>query len=38
MACASSTIYLLTNLPHAGLYGYNERQIKFFYMKWFSCG
>ena len=35
MACESSTTYLLTRLPHAGLYNYNGRQIKLFHMKWF---
>ena len=35
MAYESSTTYLLTGLPHAGLYNYNGRQIEPFYMKWF---
>ena len=35
MACESSAIYLLTGLPHAGLYNYNGRQIKLFHMKEF---
>ena len=26
MACESSTTYLLTGLPQAGLYNYNARQ------------
>ena len=30
MAYASSTTYLLTRLPHAGLYDYNGMQIDFF--------
>ena len=35
MANASSATYLLTRLPHAGLYNYNGRQIELFHMKWF---
>ena len=35
MAYASSTAYLLTRLPHAGLYNYNGTQIELFNMKWF---
>ena len=35
MACESSTTYLLTGSPHAGLYNYNGRQIKLFHMKGF---
>ena len=35
MAHGSSTTYLLTKLPHSGLYNYNGRQIELFYMKWF---
>ena len=35
MAYESSTTYLLTRLPHAGLYNYNGRQIELFHMKWF---
>ena len=35
MACESLTTYLLTGLPHAGLYNYNGRQIELFHMKWF---
>ena len=31
MACECST-YLLTGLPHAGLYNYNGRQIDLFHM------
>ena len=38
MGYAGSTTYLLTKLPHAGLYKYNGRQIELFYMKWFNCG
>ena len=38
MTYASSTTYLLTKLPHASLYIYNERQIDLFHMKWFNCG
>ena len=34
MVCESSTTYLLTGLPHAGLYKYNGRQIELFHMKW----
>ena len=35
MACESSTTYLLTGLPRAGLYNYyNGRQIELFHMKW----
>ena len=34
MAYESSTTYLLTGLPHAGLYNYNGRQIELFHMKW----
>ena len=37
-AYASSTTYLLTRLPHAGLYNYNERQIWPFPMKCFNYG
>ena len=37
MAYASSTAYLLTKLPYAGLYNYNGRQIEPFHMKWFKC-
>ena len=33
MAYGTSTIYLLTKLPHAGLYKYNGRQIELFHMK-----
>ena len=25
-------------LPHAGLYNYNGKQIELFHMKWFNCG
>ena len=35
MACESSATYLLTGLPHAGLYNYNGRYIELFHMKWF---
>ena len=35
MTCESSATYLLTGLPHAGLYNYNARQTELFYMKWF---
>ena len=28
IACESSATYLLTGLPHAGLYNYNGRQIE----------
>ena len=35
MVCESSTTYLLTGLPHAGLYKYNGRQIELFHMKWY---
>ena len=35
MAYESSTTYLLTRLPHAGLYNYNEKQIEPFHMEWF---
>ena len=35
MAYESSATYLLTGLPHAGLYSYNGRQIERFHMKWF---
>ena len=35
MACESSATYLLTRLPHVGLYNYNGRQIKLFHRKWF---
>ena len=38
MAYANSTTHLLTKLPHAGLYKYNERQIELFHMKSFNCG
>ena len=38
MAYASSTTYLLTKLPRAGLYNYNGRQIELFHMKWFNGG
>ena len=31
----NSTTYLLTELPHAGLYNYNGRQIELFNMRWF---
>ena len=31
----NSTTYLLTRLPHAGLYNDNGRQIELFHMKWF---
>ena len=34
MAYESSTTYLLTGLPHAGLYNYKGRQIELFHMKW----
>ena len=37
MAYASSTTYLLTRLPHAGLYNYDLRQIELFHLKWFNC-
>ena len=37
MAYASSTTYLLTRLPRAGLYNYNGRQIELFHLKWFNC-
>ena len=30
MAYASSTTYLFTKLPHAGLRNYNERQMELF--------
>ena len=33
MAYASSTTYLLTKLPYAGLHNYNGRQIGLFHMK-----
>ena len=35
MAYESSTTYLLTRLPHAGLYNYNGKQIEPFHMEWF---
>ena len=35
MANESSATYLLTKLPHAGVYNYNGRQIELFHMKWF---
>ena len=35
MAYESSTTYLLTRLPDAGLYNYTGRQIELFHMKWF---
>ena len=38
MAYASSTAYLLTRLPHAGLYNYNGTQVEPFQMRWFNCG
>ena len=38
MAFASSTTYLLTRLPHTGVYNYNGRQIELFNLKWFNCG
>ena len=38
MAYATSAIYLLTRLRHAGFYKCNGRQIEFFHMKWFNCG
>ena len=38
MAYASSTTYLLTKLPHSGLYNYNERQIELFHLKCLNCG
>ena len=38
MAHASLATYLLTRLPHAGLYKCNGRQIEFFHVKWFNCG
>ena len=38
MAYASAKTYLLTKLPHAGLYNYNGKQIEPFYMKCFNCG
>ena len=38
MAYASSTTYLLTRLPYAGLYNYNGRQIELFHLKWFYGG
>ena len=38
MAYANSITYLLTRLPHAGLYNYNEKQIELFHLKWFDCG
>ena len=38
MVYASSTTYLLTRLPHAGLYNFSGRQIELFHMKWFNCG
>ena len=34
MACESLAKYLLTELPHTGLYNYNGRQIKLFHVKW----
>ena len=34
MAYESSTKYLLTRLPHAGLYNYNRRQTELFHVKW----
>ena len=37
MAYSCSTTYLLTKLPHAGLYNHNGRQIELFHMKWFNC-
>ena len=33
MAHESLTTYLLTRLPHAGLFDYNERQIELFHVK-----
>ena len=38
MAFASSTTYLLTRLPHAGLHNYSGRQKELFHLKWFNCG
>ena len=38
MAYASSTAYLLTKLPHVGLYNYNGKQIELFHLKCFNCG
>ena len=38
MAYVSSTTYLLTRLPHTGLYNYNGRQIELFHKKWVNCG
>ena len=38
MAYTSSTTYLLTSLPHAGLYDYDGKDIELFHMKWFDCG
>ena len=38
MAYASAKTYLLTKLPHAGLYNYNGKQIELFYLKCFNCG
>ena len=38
MAFASSTTYLLTRLPHTGVYNYNGGQIELFNLKWFNCG
>ena len=35
MACESSLTYLVTGLPHTGLYNYNGVRIKHFHMKWF---
>ena len=35
MTYESSTTYLLTGLPHAGLYNYNRRRTELFYMKRF---
>ena len=38
MAYASSITYLLTKLPHAGLYNYNGRQTERFHTKCFNGG
>ena len=35
MVCESSTRYVLTGSPHAGLCNYNGRQIELFHMKRF---
>ena len=38
MGYGSSATFLLTRLPHAGLYNYDGSHIELFHMKWFNCG